>query len=364
MKTFAPAVLSVAVATLAHAQSITNLGVGAVDHDMSRAIGVSADGRFVTGISAGSSSSQRAYRWSVDGGFQFFGSPNSTTPYGISGDGSTVVGQGDSYPTSGGAFRWSSGAIQIIGGSGWFATAANFDASVIVGATGSGNREAVRWVNGSQQTLGSLAPGARSTALAVSSDGLTIVGEAATSFSGGQVAFRWRPFGGMESLGTLNGYGGSRAASVSADGGIIVGTSSTAVGQSDLAFRWTASAGMQSLGAIAGGNSSSATAISSDGTLIVGFGGLSDGSQGAFIHHDTLGMVYLKDYLIGRGVNMTGWEQLLKATGVSADGRFVVGNGIFNGAERAFIADIGVIPTPAALTVLVAGGLVTRRRRG
>jgi len=168
-------VLPLTAATASFAQSITNLGVGSPDHDLSRAVGVSADGRFVTGISAGSSSSTRAYRWSADGGFEFFGAPNSTTPYGISGDGSTVVGQGDSYPTSGGAFRWSSGAIQIIGGSGWFATAANSDASVIVGAGGSYGRYAVRWVNGTQQYLGSLSSGAGSTALAVSSDGSTVV---------------------------------------------------------------------------------------------------------------------------------------------------------------------------------------------
>jgi len=362
MKTVAPALLSAAVAASAHAQSITNLGVGAPDHDLSRAVGVSADGRFVTGFSAGSSSSLRAYRWSADGGFEFFGAPNSTTPYGISGDGSTVVGQGDSYPTSGGAFRWSSGAIQIIGGSGWFATAANSDASVIVGAGGSYGRYAVRWVNGTQQYLGSLSSGASSTAWAVSSDGLTIVGEAATSFSGGQVAFRWRPVGGMESLGTLAGGNASWAYGVSGDGSAIVGASTATEGLR--AFIWTAAGGMESLGVMEGGVFSSATSISSDGTLVVGFGGLADGSQGAFIHHDLLGMVYLKDYLIGRGVNMTGWEQLLKATGVSADGRFVVGNGIFNGAERAFIADIGVIPTPGVCVVLLASGLLNRRRRG
>ena len=361
MKTLVLAVLSAAVATSAHAQSITNLGVGALDHDLSRAVGVSADGRFVTGISAGSSSSTRAYRWSADGGFEFFGAPNSTTPYGISGDGSTVVGQGDSYPTSGGAFRWSSGAIQIIGGSGWFATAANSDASVIVGASGSGNRQAVRWVNGSQQTLGSLAPGASSTALAVSSDGLTVVGEAATSFAGGQVAFRWNSVGGMQSLGTLFGGSASSATGISGDGSVIVGSSTAAEGLR--AFLWTAVGGMESLGVMAVGSYSSATAISADGRVVVGFGGLADGTQSAFVHHDSIGMMSLMDYLTNRGVNMSGWDVLGKATGVSADGRYVVGNGIFNGAERAFIADIGVIPAPAAAPLLALAGLATRGRR-
>jgi probable HAF family extracellular repeat protein len=361
MKTLVPAVLSVAVATSAHAQSITNLGVGAPDHDLSRAVGVSADGRFVTGISAGSSSSSRAYRWTAEGGFQFFGASNSTTPYGISGDGSTVVGQGDSYPTSGGAFQWSSGAIQIIGGSGWFATAANSDASVIVGAGGSYGRYAVRWVNGTQQYLGSLSSGASSTAWAVSSDGLTIAGEAATSFGGGQVAFRWRSVGGMESIGTLSGGNASSATGISGDGSVIVGASTATEGLR--AFRWTVGGGMESLGVMAAGSYSSATAISADGRVVVGFGGLTDGTQSAFIHHGSFGMMNLMDYLTNSGVNMSGWDVLSKATGVSADGRYVVGNGIFNGAERAFIADIGVIPAPSAAPLLALAGLTARGRR-
>jgi probable HAF family extracellular repeat protein len=359
MKPLVPAVLSAAVAASAHAQSITNLGVGAPDHDLSRAVGVSADGRFVTGFSAGSSSSLRAYRWSADGGFEFFGTPNSTTPYGISGDGSTVVGQGDWGGTSGGAFRWSSGAIQIIGGSGWFATAANSDASVIVGAGGSYGRDAVRWVNGTQQYLGSLSSGAGSTALAVSSDGSTVVGEAGTT--GGQVAFRWNSVGGMQSLGTLFGGSASSATGISGDGSVIVGSSTAAEGLR--AFIWTAVGGMESLGVMAVGSYSSATAISADGRVVVGFGGLADGTQSAFVHHDSIGMMSLMDYLTNRGVNMSGWDVLGRATGVSADGRYVVGNGIFNGAERAFIADIGVIPSPAAAPLLALAGLTTRGRR-
>ena len=353
-------VTAATAACTASAQSITNLGVIEPGASLSRAVGVSSDGTYVAGYSGGGPAGQRAFRWSATGGFELFGQPNSTTPYGISGDGSTVVGQGDSYPTSGGAFRWSSGAIQIIGGSGWVATAANSDASVIVGATGSGNRQAVRWVNGSQQTLGSLAPGASSTALAVTSDGLTVVGEAATSFAGGQVAFRWTG-GGMQSLGTLAGGNASWATGISGDGAAIVGASTATEGLR--AFLWTAAGGMESLGVMAIGSYSSATAISADGRVVVGFGGLADGTQSAFIHHDSFGMMSLMDYLTNRGVNMSGWEVLGKATGVSGDGRYVVGNGIFNGSERAFIADIGVIPAPGAAPVLAIAGLAVRGRR-
>ena len=352
-------VTALVAACPASAQSITNLGVIEPGASLSRAVGVSSDGTCVAGYSGGGPAGQRAFRWSATDGFELFGQPNSTTPYGISGDGSTVVGQGDSYPTSAGAFRWSSGAIQIIGGSGWFATAANADASVIVGAGGSYGRYAVRWVNGTQQFLGYLAPGGGSTAWGVSSDGSTIVGEAGSP--DGSRAFRWRSVGGMASIGTLAGGNASWAYGVSGDGSAIVGASTATEGLR--AFIWTEAGGMESLGVMAGGTYSSATAISTDGRLVVGFGGLADSTQAAFIHHDSLGMVSLMDYLIDSGVNMSGWDALSKATAVSADGRFVVGNGIFNGAERAFIADIGVIPAPGSIALLGIAGLTGSRRR-
>jgi probable HAF family extracellular repeat protein len=148
---------------------------------------------------------------------------------------------------------------------------------------------------------------------------------------------------------------------VSADGETVVGVGNSGVGT--FAFRWTVETGMQSLGLMAGGSFSSATAISADGQVVVGFGGLRDGSASAFVHRDLLGMVSLSEYLVGRGVDLSGWTSLTRANAVSADGRFVVGNGIFNGQERAFIADLGVIPAPGALALLGLAGLARSRRR-
>lgn len=347
-------VTALVVACTVAAQSITNLGVIEPGASLSRAVGVSSDGTYVAGYSGGGPAGQRAFRWSATGGFELFGQPNSTTPYGISGDGSTIVGQANSF-----AFRWSQGSTQAIGGSGWFATAANSDASVIVGSGGTGVTSALRWVNGTQQFLGNLGSGGGSTAWGVSSDGSTIVGEAGSP--DGYRAFRWRPVGGMASIGTLAGGNASWAYGVSGDGSAIVGASTSTVGLR--AVIWTEAGGMESLGVMAGGTYSSATAISTDGRLVVGFGGLADSQQAAFIHHESLGMVSLMDYLIDSGVNMSGWDALSKATAVSADGRFVVGNGIFNGAERAFIADIGVIPAPGAIALLGIAGLTGSRRR-
>lgn len=345
----APAVLCSAT----FAQSITGIGFGGPGEYVSGAVGVSGNGQYVAGYTD-SAAGARAFRWSQAGGFEFFGSANSTTPYAISGDGSTIVGQGDGQ-TQAAAFRWSGGAsIQSFSNNGSFATAINSNGSVIVGASGSYGRVATRWINGVQQQLLGM-PFGDSIATATSETGATIVG------NNSQGAFRWTEIGGARSLGTLAGGSYSQAYGVSADGETVVGVGNSGVGT--FAFRWTVETGMQSLGLMAGANSSSATAISADGRVIVGFGGLQDGLTGAFVHHDLLGMVSLSEYLVGRGVDLSGWTSLSRANAVSADGRFVVGNGIFNGQERAFIADIGVIPAPGVALMFGFVGLSRSRRR-
>jgi probable HAF family extracellular repeat protein len=345
---------SAVLCSVAFSQSITGIGIGAPGQYLSRAVGVSGNGQYVAGYTD-SATGARAFRWSNSGGFEFFGSANSTTPYAISGDGSTIVGQGDGQTQSGAAFRWSGGAtIQTFSLSGSFATAVNSNGSVIVGASGTYGRVATRWINGAQQQLTGM-PFGISVATATSETGATIVG------NNSQGAFRWTEIGGASSLGTLAGGSYSQAYGVSADGATAVGVSDSNVGT--FAFRWTVETGMQSLGLMAGGSFSSATAISADGQVVVGFGGLRDGSAGAFVHHDLLGMVSLSEYLVGRGVDLSGWTSLTRANAVSADGRFVVGNGIFNGQERAFIADLGVIPAPGALALLGLAGLARSRRR-
>lgn len=336
------------------AQSITNLGVIEPGASLSRAVGVSSDGTYVAGYSGGGPAGQRAFRWSATGGFELFGQPNSTQPYGISGDGNTIVGQANGLP-----FAWRNGSMQgLYGGSGWFATASNSTGSVSVGAKGgySGNR-AVRWIDGASQSLDPYNNFGTTIAWCVSGDGQTIAGDAIASF--GEVAFRWNPTGGMQSLGTLVGGNASWSRGISGDGTTIVGMSSSTSGYR--AFRWTSSFGMVDLGTMTGGFSS-ATAVSGDGTITVGFGDIGT-TTGAFIHEDSIGMVYLREYLAGRGVDLTGWDQLLTATAISANGRFVVGNGIFNGTERAFIADVGVVPAPGSIALLGIAGLTGSRRR-
>jgi len=193
---------------------------------------------------------------------------------------------------------------------------------------------------------GLLGPG---LANGVSGDGSVIVG-LTPGISDNQI-FRWTQATGMVTLG--NGY----ANAVSEDGSTIVGFERLTV-DSGSAFRWTASGGLQSLGP----SNSEAYAVSGDGSVIVG-----RFDQRAFIWGSTNGTGYLQDVLTADGLNLTGW-QLTEATGISADGLTITGNGIDpSGEPEAWVARLDApVPEPSALVIwLCAGifGLATRAVR-
>ena len=75
-------------------------------------------------------------------------------------------------------------------------------------------------------------------------------------------------------------------------------------------------------------------------------------------------MERLWDVLLAGGVYsaLDGWTVLFSATGISTDGRTIVGYGQRNGSTEAFVV---VIPEPGMCSVLALGGAlgVLRRRR-
>ena len=82
----------------------------------------------------------------------------------------------------------------------------------------------------------------------------------------------------------------------------------------------------------------------------------------AFLWEAALGLVDLNQFLPTLGIDLTGWT-LTEATGISADGLTIVGNGVNpDGRIEAWIA---VIPEPAAMPLLGAGLMfILRWRRG
>src|SRR5690606_32226330 len=130
-------------------------------------------------------------------------------------------------------------------------------------------------------------------------------------------------------FGLLNGYTGGEFTSLTGTGttrgaGFLVSTTN------DRAVRWTAGGSAMDLGTLSG--SSRALSISADGSIIVG----TSGNQ-AFIWDELNGMRSLATVLTGAGVSLSGWS-LQSATGVSANGKTIVGYGTHNGVTEGFIA--------------------------
>lgn len=84
---------------------------------------------------------------------------------------------------------------------------------------------------------------------------------------------------------------------------------------------------MVGLGDLAGGQfSSEPFGLTPDASVIVGFGNTAQGSK-AFIWDATDGMRNLKNLLVAAGLQAVEERRLTEATGISADGRIIVGNG-------------------------------------
>jgi probable HAF family extracellular repeat protein len=180
MKHLSTALLLAAAATLAQAQSITNLGT-LPGGNYSNAWGISADGSVVVGFSD-STNGGRAFRWTSAGMTDLGTLPggNSSEARGVSADGSFVVGTSTSA-SGGRAFRWTSAGMTDLGtlpgGNYSYAWGISADGSVVVGYSNSANGgRAFRWTSAGMTDLGTLPGGNHSVAYSVSADGSVVVG--------------------------------------------------------------------------------------------------------------------------------------------------------------------------------------------
>jgi len=322
----------------------------------SGAAGVSGDGTTVVGASQASSGTQ-AFRWIASdtagmvGLGTLAGSSAHSSAFGVSRNGSVIVGDSLSALPGPEAFRWSaaSGMVSLGLGGGPFSSEARSvsgDGAVIVGRN-SMNR-AFRWTMATGPEEIGASDG--SIAYGVSDDGRVIVGS-----SSGQ-AFRWTGNGGLVPLGFLPGGDQSAAFATSVDGSIVVGSSTSSAGVQ--AFRWTQATGMVGLGGSLGGvGAGQAHGVSADGTVVVGLAQFSPSvDQEAFVWDATNGIRSLKSALLGLGLNLESWR-LLVATGISHDGRTIVGGGINpSGNQEAWIARLDqASPVPVILVHGICG---------
>ena len=108
---------------------------------------------------------------------------------------------------------------------------------------------------------------------------------------------------------------------------------------------------MVGLGDLPGGAFySRAFGISADGSTVVGLGTTASGHE-AFIWDAENGMREIHAVLTNFGLDLTGWR-LYEATGVSGNGRVIVGRGLnASGSSEAWIA---VLPGPEKVPALGA----------
>lgn len=326
----------------------------------STASGVSDDGSVAVGEQGWFSYStygvRRAVRWTRGGGLQdlgVFAGHTDSTASGVSADGRVVIGTSSfrqwAVPTRWRAFRWTAetGMRDIgshpegtfrVGSQAW-ATSAN--GSVVVGSNFGWllGDSAFRWnaltgvVN-----LGSLPEDHFSQGTAVSGDGSVVVGESQRNDC--VSAVRWTIEHGIEDLGTLVACY-SWASGVSRDGRVVVGSSGMPP-TAFRAFRWTRETGMVDLGPPTGTNNVYALAANDDGSVIVGRYDPDDGRDPcAFLWTASGGIVDLRDDLARRGVDVSEWT-LFGANAISADGRFIAGDGFRRGEGEGWVVDLGV----------------------
>lgn len=274
----------------------------------------------------------KAARWG-DSGSSTLPAPiptHSAYGWGVSGDGGTVLGWSE-FSGSGAPVRrallWrsSSSVPQVLGNlpgmSAGKAVAASFDGGVVVGASEpyafSNSFHGFRWTpKGGMVALPG--PGGQPSMIPtdISDGGTVICGSAANiacRVTGTPDALS------AQSLGVLSGTISSLASAVSGDGATIVGTSSSSF--EERPFKWTSDGGMVALPLPSGAGR--ALDVSNGGDTIVGDHSI-PGGPFAVAWTTGLGFVNLNAYLDAAGVSRGG-DTLETATGVSRDGRVIVG---------------------------------------
>jgi probable HAF family extracellular repeat protein len=258
------------------------------------------------------------------------------------------------------------------------ARALSADASVIVGySRAPDGMRAFKWTAATGMSALPDLPGGAvdSGALAVSANG-SITGGWSTSTEGPQ-AMLWFPpisiggitvFDGLVELGDLPGGAYDSAVhAMSGDGAVAVGAGNGNNGRE--AFIWSNGQGMRPLGQFFSSTTPDSVAycVSDDGTVVGGTSRTGAGTfdQLAFVWRDDFGMVPLQDILTYYGVDMTGWSRFLEVTGITPDGRTLVGNGVQDLDFTGFRVTLpeNFMPEPGAVLPVALAGLALLRRR-
>jgi probable HAF family extracellular repeat protein len=247
------------------------------------------------------------------------------------------------------------------------ATDTSDDGQVVVGyanaatsatdACASANSHAFRWEESTgMRDLGSTVAGRPSLAEGVSGDGKVVVGYQTLS-TGFRQGVRWVD-GRQEAIPAAAGSAVgavSTAHAANRDGSVIVGQDCRpAIADDQSAWVWTERDGTQCLLppqriVLEGPNSppvvTRALAVSEDGRIVAGEQGIGAADTEAIIWIDRTPH-YLKDYLRANGIPnaFENWHRTGTITGMSPDGRILVGWGAPIGGFRGYIVILGETP--------------------
>jgi uncharacterized membrane protein len=301
--------------------------------------------------------------------------PPGTSGAGISGDGGVVAGANTTGTTTNHTFRYSeSGGYQTIGTMPGrplnLVTGINGDGSVLVGYGQSGTgpnytASPYRWtVSGGWQNLGTLHPNSTYVvASGVSRDGNVVVGTDIGSYATGPLdAFMWTPQGGMARLAPAVNppFSGSAAMAVSGDGLTVVGYGD--VGLHNHAWRWTQAGGMVDLGLPSGALNSALFHTNYDGSVLIGDMDIGPESDVPILWTEQTGFQRVSDYLVANGVALPAGFRSFEVNNISDDAQTFVGSIVLqDGTRRGYVATVPVPGTLLCLGPVLLMGLRGRR---
>jgi len=313
-------------------------------HNQGTVTAVSRDGTTVVGSSRGTSTNTIALRWrgGTSESLGVLQSGYNTLALAVNGDGSVVVGDAEvPVGTSGSVttvgFIWDGGLDDLPlpeFGTVAHALAISSDGETIVGwGDNDGEHRALRWVNEGVSTVPGIDPLFFES---LSPDGSLAGGYMRSGATPG-TPMVWAS--GTTAIGGLTGYSGGSVLASSTDGSIRIGYLQANSGSDNLAVRWIGTTAVSLMG---DGDPSRARAlgVSGDGSTIVG----SADSQAFLCRNGTAAsptMELLAPWLADAGVDLTSWT-LTEAVDVSQDGRTIVGN-----AQRGAVSTPWILRLPA-----------------
>ncbi|MFN0132934.1 MAG: GC-type dockerin domain-anchored protein [Phycisphaerales bacterium] len=301
------------------------IGVGG-----SRAWGVSADSTTIVGESSGPP--YRPYRWSAATGLVVLSTGNSSgDAYRCSSDGSVVVGQWSGKP-----FRWTQtmGLVTLpppppaVSGPG-IAYDVSGDGSVVVGSHGNASNERPFVWTEATGTQVLPTPGFSGGWIqAISGDGRVIAGFGTSTTLGFTRGYRWTAETGAVLIPLFPNAPLCVIipSALNSDGSVMVGFWEDAPAGVHRGFVWRFGQVPVSLLPPSGYNTSEAFDVSEDGTLAVGVVSINFSSARACVWKNGQPFL-LTHFLAARGVVIPTNTTLFAATGVSANGRVIVGYG-------------------------------------